>query len=865
MRSLRSLAVGFGLLILSPLSSWTEAPPLRVDADDLSQEYAQFRRAQVAEVLYELKFSFDNGATTFEGTARLHVRLHHADAPLSIDLVAETLDTVRVNGVTVSDLVQRTGSFDIPASHLRAGKNDITIQYTGAYSDTGQGLCHMVDPVDGKEYFYTNLEPYGAHRVFPCFDQPDIKARFSTTVTTPNHWRLIGNEPIVSGKPAGDNSIRKIGQTPLLSTYLFFVGGGEYEAWFDNEGDTPLAIYARASLAEQVDAEQLFRETKAGLDYFNDYFQTPYPFKKYDHVFAPELAAGAMENPGAVTMNEYMIFRGAATAEDHRSRNNTLLHEMAHMWFGDLVTMVWWNDLWLNESFATFSAYQAQAAMGEADTVWRDFYDLKGWAYYQDQLSTTHPIETEVPSAQLATANFDGITYAKGASALKQLAFFVGEHAYQQGVATYFKKHAWKNATRAQFIAEIAKASQQDLTEWTRAWLQTQGLATVSIQRDRGLATLRQQALNTPHLGPHRTRVGVFSLDESGRLVQVGEETVAYGSDAVVLPWLDATTSPDFIYPNHEDMDYNLFFLDEASFQTALRHLSRLENPFTRQMVWGTLFSMVRHQRLSPTRLMETVLANAPREDDSDLLNFIVGGSNMSQLFYHFLTPSQREHYASPLEDVLWNGYESAADKRDARLVWQDAFVRLASRVETRPRLETLLERSGDDAERRWRILNKLVVLDTPDMEARIVAELERDPSALGQRYALACRVARPHLDTKESYWEQLTDSTMPTSSFRSAAGGFQSALWPELSAPFADRWLAHVRATDWESQPHRIRTWFGSLFPMLTTPESLEANRRALSNSTLSPRARRAWQEALDRASQIVAIRNPHGKNESN
>ncbi len=861
---MRPCLVALALLVLAPTPAFSEVP-IRVDADDLSQAYAQFRRAQVREVFYELAFAFQKEASTFEGTARLHVRLHHADAPLSIDLVADSLHDVRVNGVTVNDLTRRVGSFDIPETYLRAGQNDITVHYTGAYSQTGQGLCHMVDPVDGKEYFYTNLEPYGAHRVFPCFDQPDIKARFSTTVTTPTDWRLIGNEFIVSGKPDNERYTRKLGTTPLLSTYLYFVGGGEYEAWFDTEGNVPLAIFARASLAEHVDHARLFEETKAGLDHFNRYFGTPYPFKKYDHVFAPELQAGAMENPGAVTMNENMLFRGPATAEDYRSRNNTLLHEMAHMWFGDLVTMVWWNDLWLNESFATFSSYQAQAAMGAADTVWRDFYDLKGWAYYQDQLSTTHPIETAVPSAQLATANFDGITYAKGASALKQLAFFVGDTAYQQGVVAYFQRYAWKNATRAQFIAEIAGAANVDLAEWTESWLQTEGLATVSLHLDDESTLLKQQALNTPRLGPHRTRIGLFSLNTSGKLVLTREETVTYDEEPLSLPWLDDTSAPDFVYPNYQDMDYGLFFLDDRSFQTALAHLAQLEDPFTRQMVWGTLFSMVRHQQLGPDRLMETLLANAPLESDSDLLQFMIGGSNASQLFYHFLSPGQRSYFAPALEALLWSGYESAPDGSDRQLIWQDAFVRLASRPETRPRLEVLLERSEDDFQRHWRILHKLVVLDTPDMEPRIVAAAERDPSALGQRYALICRVAAPRLENKESYWGLLTDPTTPTLHFRSAAGAFQSALWPELSVPFADRWLAHVRATDWESEPHRIRTWFGSLFPSITSTEGLAANRSAFAASNLSPRATRAWKEALDRAAQVVAVRNQNQVDESN
>ncbi len=865
-----SLRLMASLLIVITFIPAARAEPARGHQDDLTQEYAQFRKAQLGDVAYDLSFRLEKDAKTFQGTTRIDLTLNHVDAPLSIDLTAEEITSIRANGETITDATKREGSFDIPAAHLRVGENEIEIRHVGAYTTTGQGLCHMTDPVDNKEYLYTNFEPYGAHRVFPCFDQPDIKATYTLSVNAPLNWEVMGNQPILAGSPAGDRKEIRFGATPLLSTYLFFLGSGDYQAWHDTHHGQPLAIYTRASLAQYLDTDRLFAETKAGLDYFARYFDSPYPFEKYDHVFAPELQAGAMENPGAVTMNESMIFRGAVTDEDYRGRNNTLLHEMAHMWFGDLVTMAWWNDLWLNESFATFSAYQAQASMGDADIAWRDFYDLKGWAYYQDQLSTTHPIETEVTSVQLATSNFDGITYAKGASALKQLAFYVGDEAYQHGVAQYFKTFAWKNATRTQFIDAIATSADLDLGNWTERWLQTEGLSKISlslVSEGDHLAhvTLAQESLNAPRLSPHKTRIGVFRLEDSGALTLDHSDTLTYETTTTDVPWLAGVKTPDFLYPNYADMDYGLFFLDDASIQTALHHLAALEDPFTRQMVWGTLFSMVRHQKLTSPELMEVLLKNLPRESDVNILDFLVGGGSTSQLFFNFLTPDMRRHYAPDMERMLSHGLRAAASGSDERLIWQDGYVRLASRPEARETLETLLLQEGLDQPRRWRLLNKLATLNTPDMEARIAAEAARDATAQGTQRALGCRAALPDLENKKQYWTLLTGGSLAIPEFRAVAGAFYNALYPDLGKEFQAAWLTHVRAVDWEQESHNIRTWFGDLFPPIYAAEDLKAARDAFSESSVAPRARRAWQEALDRAAKIVAIRNHDAQMKSN
>ena len=835
--------------------------PARKDSDDLTREMAEFRRAQIKSVSYDLGFTLREKSETFEGLATLHVELNDTRSPLSIDLKAGALHEVTVNGKAIRNLVERNGSFDIPADHLAPGPLEITVSYTGEYSGTGEGLCHFTDPVDDKEYLYTNLEPYGAHKVIPCFDQPDLKATFAMTVDAPAGWVVIGNRQAASQETKGDSQKVRFNATPPLSTYLFFVGCGAYQAWHDTHNGLPLTLYARASLAQYFDAERLFAETKAGLDYFSTFFDYPYPFDKYDHVFAPELNPGAMENPGAVTMNEYMIFRGAATADDYRDRNNTLLHEMAHMWFGDLVTMAWWNDLWLNESFATFSSYLAQDTLTKEPAIWQDFYGMKGWAYYQDQLSTTHPIEADVPSARLAMDNFDGITYAKGASALKQLWFQVGADAYQRGVAAYFKQFAWQNATRAQFMESIARASGTDLGAWTEAWLKTAGLSQMAVEFtcENGSVntfSIRQSAVNARTRSPHKTQLALFHLNAAGKLELGDVLPVGYGEARTEVPGLAGKPCPDFVYPNYGDMDYGLFFLDPNSYNTILRQLPALEDPFLRRMVWGTLYAMVRHDELRASEFMELLLANLPAETDTDMLEYLLGGRMLNEVFFHFLAPERREEFAPRLETVLWEGRANAGEGSDARLLWHDAAVSLASRPECIERLRPLLDAIALDQPRRWNIAGKLAQLGAPDAESRVQAERERDPTDQGERAAFGILGSIPTIEAKQAQWERLADPSLALSLQRAASGSFHNPFHPELTEPFVDGWFKTVRDTDWDAEQHRIGIWFDNLIPPLYTPEFLERSRAELDAAKLPPRARRAWQESNDQIERVIAIR---------
>ncbi|MFP5459873.1 MAG: M1 family metallopeptidase, partial [Bacteriovoracia bacterium] len=375
---------------------------------------------------------------------------------------------------------QRTGSLTI-ARKLLKPETTIVIAFTNTFSKESSGFQRSVDPIDGGEYLFTDFEPYYAHWLFPCFDQPDLKARYTVQVTAPVDWKVLHNEPALEAKVEDKLQTVVFKTTPLMSPYLFFLGAGPFEEWRDTYGDLPLVIYARKTLAPYMDEERLFETTKKGLKFFNDYFGTPYPYSQYGQIFIPEFAWGGMENPGAVALNERNIYRGAVTKSRLEGRDNLILHEMAHMWFGDLVTMEWWNDLWLNESFATYLASIAQdRAMGSEGT-WMSFLSTKNWGYWQDQLLTTHPIETPVPDTRATKANFDGITYAKGASSLKQLHFFVGEEGFRLGLQDYFKKYAFKNTRREDFIQSIAVASKKDLTVWTKQWLQTAGPNPVKV------------------------------------------------------------------------------------------------------------------------------------------------------------------------------------------------------------------------------------------------------------------------------------------------------------------------------------------------------------------------------------------------
>lgn len=858
-----------GLMLLCCTTLTWSAPPKRANDDNLTQSWAAYRRAQVKKVHYELVLEFQKGATTYDGKLVLLTELAQTKDPLTLDFKGDKIRTLKVNDQELKNYPVRRGSFDIPARFL-AVNNKIEVIYTNSFSREASGVQRSVDPEDQAEYIFSDFEPYYAHTLFPCFDQPDIKATYQLTVKAPRDWKAIHNEIASNVVTEGERSTTFFPITKPISTYLFFVGVGPFAEWKDSYQGLPLVLYARQTLAKYVDAENFFATTKKGLAFYNQYFGTPYPFSQYGQILIPEFAWGGMENPGAVALNERNIFRGPVTQSRIEDRDNLILHEMAHMWFGDLVTMRWWNDLWLNESFATYLASIAQDRVMGSKATWQDFFQTKTWGHWQDQLVTTHPIETDVEDVRTAKGNFDGITYAKGASSLKQLHFFVQEEAFKQGLQSYFKTYAFQNTTREDFINQIAKAAQRPLADWTKKWLQTAGLNRVKVKPvcENGLLTsltLEQQKSASGNFLPHRVRLGFYEV-KNNELSLFRTQDVIYDTASTPIKELEGTRCPDFILPNQDDQDYALFALDEKSLKEAKLALTKLPDPLSRLMVWNMLAQMVRDLELKPLDYFAFVQAGLAVEQDDLLLGGLIAAhSTVAFQYGTYLTKEQRAEVAPQLEGLLWERLTHAPPASSLQMMFFDFYVSVAQTPESMQKLLTMLKTNTPpagitlDQDRRWSVLSALVANGSAEGRELIEEEKKRDPSTLGLRQAYAAVAAFPNAKNKAFYWEDFRgNKDLPFSNFRMASGRFHSSNFPELSQPYVDQFFKTATTKDWGKDDTAVEPWFENLFPgRLCTGSLAQRSKRELGRArNLTPLARRAWREAQDELERCVRVR---------
>ncbi|MDQ6726158.1 MAG: aminopeptidase N, partial [Actinomycetota bacterium] len=602
--------------------------PAAANADDnLTRAEAQDRATKLSGVSYTVALDLTAGEETFtsDTTIRFQGNLHGISA--FVDLDAVNLREATLNGRDIPvDSYDRSRS-RIPLRGLRAN-NELRIIADCAYQHTGVGMHRFADPTDGKVYLHTQFEPYDAHRVFACFDQPDIKATFTLTVTAPPEWTVIGNSPSTR-----EGDVWRFSPTPVISTYLAAVVAGPYHEVRETHGQIDMGIFCRESLAGHLDAEELFALTRQGLDFFEEEFGYPYPFAKYDQLFVPEFNFGAMENPGCVTFNEYMVFRARQTDASYEGRANTLLHEMAHMWFGDLVTMRWWDDLWLNESFATYMATHALARATRFSDSWVRFAaGTKGGAMAQDQLPTTHPISADIVDTDAVRLHFDGITYLKGASVLKQLVAWVGQDGFVEGLRHYFRRHEWGNAELADFLSVLEETSGRKLGPWSEEWLETAGVNTLRADftvggepSDAGTDTVASFAIvqggqpGNDTLRSHRVAVGLYRLGEAGLVRDRRVELDVIG-ERTEVPELAGETLPDLLLLNDDDLTYAKIRLDERSLATLADHLGDIVDPLARNLCWAATWDMVRDAELPTQRYLALVLANAPGETDDSTL-----------------------------------------------------------------------------------------------------------------------------------------------------------------------------------------------------------------------------------------------------
>ncbi|MEU9893130.1 aminopeptidase N [Streptomyces phaeochromogenes] len=839
---------------------------------NLTREEAQQRAELLTVDSYEIDLDL-SGAQGEGGTYRsaTTVRFDSAEtgAESFIDLVAPAVLEVTLNGDSLDPAeVFKDSRIALPG--ILEGRNILRVVADCAYTNTGEGLHRFVDPVDQQAYLYTQFEVPDARRVFASFEQPDLKATFQFTVKAPTGWTVISNSPT----PEPKDDIWVFEPTPRISTYITALILGPYHSVhsvYEKDGQSvPLGIYCRPSLAEFLDSDAIFEVTRQGFEWFQEKFDYAYPFKKYDQLFVPEFNAGAMENAGAVTIRDQYVFRSKVTDAAYEVRAATILHELAHMWFGDLVTMEWWNDLWLNESFATYAeaACQAYAPQSRWPHSWTTFANsMKTWAYRQDQLPSTHPIMAEINDLDDVLVNFDGITYAKGASVLKQLVAYVGEDEFFQGVQAYFKRHAFGNTRLSDLLGALEETSGRDLKTWSKAWLETAGINVLrpEIETDaNGVITafaIRQEAPALPAgakgestLRPHRIAVGLYDLDDdSGKLLRNDENgriELDVDGELTAVPELVGRRRPAVILLNDDDLSYAKVRLDEQSLAFVTEHLGDFESSLPRALCWASAWDMTRDAELATRDYLSLVLSGIGKESDIGVVQSLHRQVKLAIELY--ADPTAREALLTRWTDATLAHLKSAAAGSDHQLAWARAFAATARTPEQLDLLEGLLdgreaiEGLAVDTELRWAFVQQLAAVGRFD-EAEIAGEYERDKTAAGERHAATARSARPTEEAKSEAWESVVESDkLPNSLQEAVIGGFVQTGQRELLAPYTDKYFAAVKDV-WDSRSHEMAQQIVvGLYPSVqVSEETLRKTDEWLASAEPGPALRRLISES--------------------
>jgi aminopeptidase N len=739
-------------------------------------------------VSLDLGNATDPEAKTFSSTSTIAFTCVEPGASTFLDLIAPSVRSVTLNGVEL-DPDEVFADSRVRLDGLKAD-NTVTVVADCAYSRTGEGLHRFADPADGRVYLYTQFEPADARRLYANFEQPDLKASFTFDVKAPAGWYIASNSAPAKRSPVVDGVAHwTFLPTPRISTYITVVVAGPYHVASDHytrelaDGTTleiPLNALCRNSLADHFDAEAIFDVTKRGLDFFHDKFDYPYPFGKYDQAFVPEYNLGAMENPGCVTFTEHFVFRSKQTDQAYESRANVILHEMAHMWFGDLVTMRWWDDLWLKESFADFMGSYGSVGATRWKNAWVAFANRrKAWAYRQDQLPSTHPIVATINDLEDAKLNFDGITYAKGASVLKQLVAYVGEDAFIEGSRHYFKRHAFGNTTLADLLSALEETSGRDLTAWSKAWLETSGVNTLTYAD----GTVRQEG--SPR--PHRIAIGAYELGDAG-VTRVTRTEIDLDGESSKIPEDIASTA--FVLVNDDDLSYCKVMLNESQLAFAYEHLSTFTDPMPRSLIWSSLWNMTRDGVLPGRRFLDFVNRHAASESEVGVLSNLLEQAGFVLAFY--LTDENRAAARVPVATMAKRELRAAEPNSDKQLAWARFYAKAAEQPQDLDYLAALLDGSAElegltvDADLRWEFLLGLAGAGIAD-KARIDAELDRDKTASGHRNHAGCLAARPLAEAKEDVWHTvMAPADHPNDLLRALLNGFNRAGQTQLLTAYA-------------------------------------------------------------------------------
>ena len=783
-------------------------------AENLTRDEAAERAALLAVASYQVTLDLTTGPGTFSSTTVVRFDAA-AGASTFIDLIASSVSRITLNGRELDPGAVFADS-RIQLDQL-ADANVLRVVAECAYTHTGEGLHRFVDPVDDEVYLYSQFEVANSRRVFAVFEQPDLKAVFIFAVTAPAHWTVVSNSPtpdpvavVGVGVGAAPAAVWSFPPTAVMSSYVTAVIAGPYvresSELTSSDGRTiPLGVFCRASLAPHLDADNIVDVTRAGFGFYEKSFGRAYPFEKYDQIFVPEFNAGAMENAGAVTFRESYVFRSKVAEATVERRAITILHELAHMWFGDLVTMRWWNDLWLNESFAEYVSSLAAAQATRWTNAWTTFSSLeKSWAYRQDQLPSTHPIVAEIRDLADVEVNFDGITYAKGASVLRQLVAWVGQDQFFAGVRAYFAAHAFGNTTLRDLLAELEKASGRDLSTWSALWLEQAGVTLLrpELSTDAGglitsFAVLQEVPAEHPVQRPHRLAIGGYDVTGdpgSLRLERTVRVELDIDGERTEVPGLVGRRRPDLILINDGDLAYAKIRLDPVSLAIAVEHLGAFTTSLPRTLVWAAAWDMTRDGEWAARDFVELVLGNLAHETDSSVLLVLL--RQLSSTLDLYVAEEHRPSAAAAAADRLWGLAQGAAAGADAQLQLVKAF---SARATTPGQLDVVAallagSRSLDglsiDTDLRWDLLTALVVggrAGAPEIDAALAA----DPTASGEREAASARAAIPTPAAKAAAWQAMVEQdTLPNALLEASIGGFADVHDRALLLPYVDRYF---------------------------------------------------------------------------
>ncbi|MER6996399.1 aminopeptidase N [Streptomyces sp. NPDC000410] len=826
----------------------------------LTRDEAQIR-AQLLDVQrYTIDLDLTTGEETFDSRTVIRFTAR-TDADTFLELKPATLRSVTLDGQHIDP--ETLAGNRLPLKGLTAGEHELRIDAAMRYSRTGEGMHRFTDPTDGETYVYTQLFMDDVQRVFAAFDQPDLKAVFELAVTAPDGWTVLANGITTHH---GDGRWTAA-PTPRISTYLAAVAAGPWHSVRTEHAGLPFGIHCRRSLAPHLDAdaEELLGITRACYDRYHEKFEEPYPFDSYDQAFVPEFNAGAMENPGLVTFRDEYVFRSAVTDTERQSRAVTIAHEMAHMWFGDLVTLRWWDDIWLNESFAEYMGYQTLVEATRFTDTWTGFgISRKAWGYDADQRPSTHPVAPDpdaVPDTASAMLNFDGISYAKGASALRQLVTWLGEKDFLAGINLHFTRHRFGNATLADFIDSLAESTDRDVHAWAGHWLRTTGVDTLTPAIAEADGSW-QLTVDRAGSRPHRIAVGAYDRDLIDGRSLVLRERFEVDVPQTEPPAARPGRRPALVVLNDGDLSYAKIRLDKGSEESALRSLAAVPDPLTRAVLWNCLRDMVRDGHLEPDTYLQTARAHLPEESDLAIVQGVLAFAG-PHIADRYVTPEDRPAALATLHALTRDLIRRTEDGHNPglRLAAVRHFIDVATQPDTiRDWFDSgsIPGGPGLDPELRWRILARLAVLGATD-ETEITAELDRDPSATGQEGAARCRAALPTPEAKAAAWSRLFDSDhLSNYLFSATAQGFWQPEQADLVREYVPAFYPAAIATAARRGPAIAEAAGRYAFPAYAIDaEALRLGEDRLRDGDMIPALRRKLIDQLDDLRRALAVRD--------